>query len=93
MLLFSFQLLVEKVLKNRFFLAFGKLLVLNVFSIRILIQKVLKIVFLNLLPRSWFWMLLFSNQILIQKVLKKLIFLAFGKILVLDVAFFLSTSN
>ena len=42
MLLFSFQLLIEKELKNRFFLAFGKLLVLNVFSIQILIQKVLK---------------------------------------------------
>ena len=50
------------------FLAFGKILVMNVaFFYSNSNSKVLKIDFFNLLARSWFWMLLFSLQILIEK--------------------------
>ena len=59
MLLFSIQILIQKVLF--FFISFAKVLVLDVVC---------------------------SFQILINTVLK-MIFLAFGKILVLNVAFFL----
>ena len=45
------------------------------------------------MARSWFLGMLFSIQIPITKSIEKLIFSAFGKILVLANAFFYSNSN
>ena len=47
--------------------------------------------FFQLWPRSWFWRMLFSNSNL--KTIEKLIFPAFGKILVVANAFCYSNSN
>ena len=56
-------------------------------------KKVLKNCVFQLLARFWFWRMLFSLQVLIQKCIEKLIFAAFGKILLLANAFFYSNSN
>ena len=60
---------------------------------QILIEKVLKNCFFQFLARSWFWRMVFSLQILIQKCIEKLIFAAFGKILLLANVFFYSNSK
>ena len=62
-------------------------------SIQILIQKVLKNCFFQLLARFFgFGECFFSIQITLKKI-EKLIFAAFGKILALANAFFYSNSN
>ena len=63
------------------------------FSIQILIQKVLKKLFLQLLARSWFWRMVFFYSNSNYQSIEKLIFPAFGKLLVLVNAFFYSNSN
>ena len=62
------------------------------FSIQILIQKVLKIWFFQLLARSWFWWMLFSIQILIEKYWK-LNFFSFWQDLGFCELFFYLNSN
>ena len=76
------------------FPAFGKILVLvnAFFPIQILVKKALKNCVFQLLARSWFWGMFFSIQIQ-TKSIEKLIFSAFGKILVLANAFFYSNCN
>ena len=76
-------------MKNWIFLAFGKILVLVVvfFSIKIQIKKELENwIFFSFWQDLGFGACFFSIKILIKK-LENCIFLAFGKILVLVVAF------
>ena len=58
------------------------------FPVKILLEKVSKNEFFQLLEGSWFWWLCFSCHNFNRKSIEKLIFPTFGRILVLVAAFF-----